>query len=166
MIRDLAKKLATFSEYKSFVIIEATFQRGTFEAGVEILKNHATMALLRARSSEAELLIKMIRPRREIKPALGSRVQSSEKIWRIFTAQEIFSFVEEIGDRNQIHQLKPPIVPTLLVLETICAAVQKNFVKLKFKNFVTAGEPLSLHVVENRLEIKSAGVRKILGELS
>ena len=166
MIRDLARKLATFSEYKSFVIIEATFRRGTFEAGVEILKNHASMALLRARSLEAELLVKMIRPRREIKPALGLRVLSSEKIWRIFTAQEISSFVEEIGDRNQIHQLNPPIVPALLILETICAAVQKNFVKLKFKNFVTAGEPLTLRVVENRFEIKSAGVKKISGEFS
>ena len=162
MIRELARKLATFNQFVDFVIIEMTFRSGQFEADAEILKNYSSMALLRVSSPESEVLVKMIRPRQEIKLALGSRIQSSEKIWRIFTTSEILEFVEAIGDRNKIYQLKPPIVPAFLILETLCAEFPSNFIKLQFKNFITAGEPLSLQGFGNKLEISSAGVRKIL----
>lgn len=121
------------------------------------------MVLLKVSSSEAELLVKMIRPRREIRAALGCRIQSTEKVWRVFTASEVLTFAEAVDDKNPIHQLKPPIVPALLILETICAAVPTDSIKLQFKNFITAGEPLSLLVNGNRLEVSSAGVRKVLG---
>ena len=163
MIRELAKKLSAFKEFVDCVIIAAQFKRGTFEENAEILKNHAAMILIRVSSSEAELLIKMIRPRKKISATFGSRIQS-EKIWRIFTASEVSDFAEAVGDKNKIHQLKPPIVPGLLILETICAAFEANSIKLKFKNFITAGEPLSLQVVGNKFEITSAGVKKVSGE--
>ena len=166
MIRDLAKKLAAFPEFVDCVPVELKFRRGSFEADAEILKTHSTMILICARSSEAELLVKMIRPREEIKSALGNRIQSSEKIWRIFTASEVLAFVNDAGDENKICRLNPPIVPALLILETLCSEFAANFIKLKFKNFITAGEPLSLSVVGNRFEIKSAGVKKISGEIS
>lgn len=165
MIRELARKLAAFNQFVDFVITELTFRRGTFEAAMKILKSHSSIALLRARSSDAELTVKMIRPRREIKAALGCRIQSAEKIWRVFTTSEVLEFVEAVGDKNQIHQLKPPIVPALLILETICAEFSSDYIKLKFKNFITADEPLSLQVNNNHLEIKSAGIRKITGEV-
>ena len=164
MIRELAKKLAAFTELVGCVIIELKFQRGKFESGAEILKIHSTMALVRVRSSEAELLLKLIRPRKEIQSALGNRIQSTEKVWRIFTASEIFSFADDAHDENKIFRFNPPIVPALLILETLCTEFAANFIKLKFKNFITAGEPLSLSVVGNRFEIKSAGVKKISGE--
>ena len=124
------------------------------------------MVLLRASSAEAELVVKMIRPRKEITAALGSRIQSSERIWRVFKASEVSDFAKAVGDNNPIHQLNPPIVPAFLILETICAEVTADFIRLKFKNFITAGEPLSLHVDGNRLEIRGAGVRKVLGDVS
>ncbi len=164
MIRELAKKLAAFTELVGCVIIELKFRRGKFESSAEILKNHSAMALVRVRSSEAELLLKLIRPREEIQSALGNRIQSTEKVWRIFTASEIFAFADEAGDENKIFRFNPPIVPALLILETLCSEFAANFIKLKFKNFITAGEPLSLSVVGNRFEIKSAGVKKISGE--
>ena len=164
MIKELARKLATFKEFVDFVIIETTLRRGTFESGAEVLKNHLAMVLIRVSSSDAELLIKLIRPRSEIKAARGSRIQSSEKIWRVFTASEILNFTESVGDKNKIHRLNPPIVPGLLILETICAEFEANFIKLKFKHFVTAGEPLSLNIVEKNFELSSAGVRKVLGQ--
>ena len=164
MIRELAKKLAAFAELVGCVTIELKFRRGKFESSAEILKNHSAMALVRVRSSEAELLLKLIRPRKEIQSALGNRIQSTEKIWRIFTASEIFSFADDAHDENKIFRFNPPIVPALLILETLCSEFAANFIKLKFKNFITAGEPLSLSVVGNRFEIKSAGVKKISGE--
>ena len=163
MIRELAKKLSTFVEFVDFVIIELQFRRGIFEAGAQVLKRHSSMALLQVSSPEAELIVKMIRPRKEIAAAHGCRIQSSEKIWRVFTASEVLTFAEAVDDKNPIHQLKPPIVPALLILETICAEVTTDFIKLRFKNFITAGEPLSLQVNGNRLEILSAGVRKVVG---
>ena len=167
MIRELAKKLSSFAEFVDFVIIELQFRRGTFEASLEILKHHSSMALLQASSPEAELIVKMIRPRKEIAAALSCRIQSSEKIWRMFTASEVLEFAQAVGDKNPIHQLKSPIVPAFLILETICAQfVDCQSIKLKFKNFITSGEPLSLHVNGNRLEITSAGVKKVSGELS
>ncbi len=167
MIRELAKKLSAFDEFVDFVIIELQFRRGIFDASAEVVKEHSSMVLLRASSLEVELVVKIIRPRKEIASALGCRIQSSEKVWRVFTASEVLNFVAAIGDKNPIHQLKSPIVPAFLILETICAEfVDCQSIKLKFKNFITAGEPLSLHVDNNRLEITSAGVKKVSGELS
>ena len=164
MIRELAKKLAAFKDFVDCVIISAEFKRGTFEESAEILKTHAAMILIRVRSSEAELLIKMIRPRKEIQATFGSRIQTAEKIWRVFTASEVSEFTAAVGDQNKIHQFNPPIVPGLLILETICATFPTKSFKVKFKNFITAGEPLSLQVVENKFEITSAGVKKVSGE--
>ena len=86
MIKELAKKLATFNQFVDCVIIEAEFRRGNFDEGAEILKTHSSMIFIRVCSSSAELLIKLIRPRREIKAAFGSRIDFYEKIWRVFTA--------------------------------------------------------------------------------
>lgn len=166
MIRELAKKLSAFGQFVGFVIIELQFRRGTFEAGAQIVKEHSSMVLLRASSAEAELVVKMIRPRKEITAALGSRIQSAEKIWRVFMASEVSDFVQAVGDNNPIHRLNPPIVPAFLILETICAKFPNQSIRLKFKNFITAGESLSLHVDGNRLEIRGAGVRKVLGDVS
>ncbi len=163
MIRELAKKLAAFAQFVDFVIAEVEFQLGTFSASAEILKIHSAMALVQVSTPNAKLLVKMIRPRAKIKAAVGCRIQSSEKIWRVFTASEIFSFVQAVGDKNKIHQLNPPIVPGLLILETISAKFSSQRIKMRFKNFITAGEPLSLYVVDKRFEIYSAGELKIFG---
>lgn len=159
MIRELAKKISTFAQFVDFVIIEIQFTRGTFEECAQVVKEHSSMALLRASTSGAELLVKMIRPRKEITAALGSRIQSAGKIWRVFTSSEVLKFAEAVGDNNPIHQLNPPIVPAFLILETICEQFPTTqSIKLKFKNFITAGEPLSL--IGNK--IICAGVRKVL----
>ena len=165
MIRDLARKLAAFDEFVDCVIIELRYRRGSFEAGAEIVKSHSSMALLRATSNDAELLVKLINPRHKIRAALGCRIQSSEKIWRVFTASEILDFAESVGDRNEIHQINPPIVPGLLILETLLTCAQfsaSDSIKLKFKNFITADEPLVLRGGGSRFEIDSAGVKKVL----
>lgn len=165
MIRELAKRLTAFGEFVGSVIAEAELQRGSFTADDEVLKVHSAMALIRVRSSQAELLVKLIRPRSEVQAALGCRIQSSEKIWRIFTASEVEEFVTAIGDANRIHRLNPPIVPGLLILETLitCADFAScRTLKLKFKNFITAGEPLTLEDIGDKFEISCAGVRKIL----
>ena len=165
MIKDLAKSFSAFGQFVDNVIIELDFRRGEFESSAEILKVHSSMVLLRARSATAEILLKMIRPRHEVKAVLGSRIQASEKNWRVFTATEIFEFVEDVGDKNKIHRINPPIVPALLILETLLADEKFSTatrVKLKFKNFITAGEPLSLVGHEKFFELTSAGVRKVL----
>lgn len=167
MIRDLARKFSAFGQFVDNVIIELKFQRGNFSAGAEILRAHSSMTLLRASSNDAEILLKMIRPRREVTAALGCRIQSAEKTWRVFTASDILDFVESVGDKNEIHRFNPPIVPALLILETLLTDDKfssVNALKLKFKNFVTAGEPLSL-VGEKNFELMSAGVKKVSGEI-
>lgn len=165
MIRDLAKKLSAFSEFSDTVLAELKFQRGTFAADAQVMKVHASMALVRASSSTAELSVKLIRPRSEVRAALGCRIQSSENIWRVFTATEVFDFVTAVGDTNKIHRFNPPIVPGLLLLEVLltCADFAAcRAIKLKFKNFITAGEPLTLQPIDDKFEICSAGVRKVL----
>lgn len=164
MIRELARKLTAFEEFVDCVMVETTLRRGKFEAGAQVVKAHSSMILLRACTRDAELLVKLIRPRSEIKPACGCRIQTAEKIWRVFTASEVFDFAEDVGDRNPIHRFNPPIVPGLLILETICAETSANFIRLKFKNFITADEPLTMRGGV-RFEICSGGVRKILGTL-
>ena len=167
MIRELAKNFSAFGQFVDNVIIELTFRRGNFTSGAQVVKFHSAMVLLRASSTRAEILLKMIRPRQQVKAASGCRIQSAEKTWRVFTASEILNFVEAVGDKNKIHRINPPIVPALLILETLLADEKFSSVdglKLKFKNFVTAGEPLSL-VGEKTFELTSAGVRKVTGEI-
>lgn len=164
MIKELARKLTTFKGFDDWTVTELTFRRGNFVTGATVVKAHSSMALLRVNTSNAELLVKLIRPHQEIKSALGSRIQSSKTIWRVFTESEVLEFVTSVGDRNRIHQLNPPIVPALLILETICAEFPSSqLLKLKFKNFITAGEPLTLRGGGERFEIISAGVRKVIG---
>ena len=165
MIRDLARKLAAFTEFKDFVIIELEFKRGNFDPAAQIVKNSSSRVILQASSKDAEVLVKMIRPRKKISPAIGCRVQSAEKIWKIFTPTEIFEFCAAVDDKNPIHQLNPPIVPGLLILESLCAEFNPNFIKLKFKNFITAGESLTLQRFDNKIEIICAEVVKISGEM-
>ena len=165
MIRELAEKLTAFDEFVGMVLAELEFRRGAFTACAQVVKVHSSMVLLRACSSEAELSVKLIRPRAEVRAAVGCRIQSSEKIWRVFTASEVFDFITAVGDQNKIHRLNPPIVPGLLLLEVLLSCAEFSScrtIKLKFKNFITAGEPLTLHGTGDRYELKSAGVRKVL----
>ena len=166
MIRDLARQIATFGRFCDGVTSELTFRRGAFETSAQILSAHSAMTLLQASSPEAQILLKLIRPQHEIKAAVGCRIQAAEKMWRVFTATEIFEFVEAVGDTNAIHRLNPPIVPALLILETLLSDrfAQVDGLKLKFRNFVTADEPLSL-VGGKKFELVSAGVRKVSGEI-
>lgn len=164
MIRELAKKLSTFGAFVEGVPAELEFRRGVFTPAAQVIKVHSAMTLLQASSSQAELLVKLIRPRCEIQAALGCRIQSSGKIWRVFTASEVAEFTAAVGDRNKIHRLNPPIVPGLLILETLCEKFPScRCLKLKFKNFITAGEPLTLRERGARFEIFGAGERKISG---
>ena len=167
MIRQLAKNFSAFGQFVDGVIIELTFRRGTFSDGASVVKAHSSMAILRSSSTDAEILIKMIRPRREVKAAVGCRIQSAEKTWRVFTSTEIFAFVEAVGDKNKIHRLNPPIVPALLILETLLSEefAHVDGLKLKFRNFVTADEPLSLFGDGKFFELVGAGERKVTGEV-
>ena len=167
MIRQLAKNFSAFGQFVDGVIIELTFRRGNFSDGASIVKAHSSMAILRSSSTDAEILIKLIRPRREIKAAVGCRIQSAEKTWRVFTSTEIFAFVEAVGDKNKIHRMNPPIVPALLILETLLSEefAHVDGLKLKFRNFVTADEPLSLFDDGKFFELVGAGERKVTGEV-
>ena len=167
MIRQLAKNFSAFGQFVDGVIIELTFRRGTFSDGASVVKAHSSMAILRSSSTDAEILIKLIRPRREVKAAVGCRIQSAEKTWRVFTSTEIFAFVEAVGDKNKIHRLNPPIVPALLILETLLSEefAHVEGLKLKFRNFVTADEPLSLFDDGKFFELVGAGERKVTGEV-
>lgn len=167
MIRELARQFSTFGQFVDGVIIELTFRRGNFSDGAQVLKAHSSMALLRSSSAEAEILIKMIRPRHKVTAAVGCRIQSAGKTWRVFTSTEIFEFVEAVGDLNPIHRMNPPIVPALLILEALLSDEFAHIdgLKLKFRNFVTADEPLSLFGDGKFFELVGAGERKVSGEV-
>lgn len=165
MIRDLARRLSAFGEFVGNVIAELEFRRGSFTAAAKVVKIHSAMAVICVQTSQAQLLVKLIRPRSQVQAAVGCRIQSSEKIWRVFTASEVLDFVTEVGDKNEIHRLNPPIVPGLLILEALTNSAEFaecSSLKIRFKNFITAGEPLTLHGIENRFAISCAGVRKVL----
>lgn len=167
MIRELARQFSTFGQFVDGVIIELTFRRGNFSDGAQIVKEHPSMALLRSSSASAEILIKLIRPRHKVTAAVGCRIQSAEKTWRVFTSTEIFEFVEAVGDLNPIHRMNPPIVPALLILEALLSEEFAHIdgLKLKFRNFVTADEPLSLFGDGKFFELVGAGERKVTGEV-
>ena len=161
MIKDLAKKLTTFEEFADFVIIEIIFRRGNFSSGAEIVKKFSSRVILRAASSSAEVFVKMIRLRSEFK--FPDKKSPAENFWRTFSTEEILNFVEAVGDKNKIH---PPIVPAFLILEKICAEFSANFIKLRFKNFIAADEPLTLKISDKKFEITCADIVKVKGDFS
>ncbi len=162
MIGELAKKLTAFEEFADFVIIEIIFRRGKFSSGAEIVKNFSSRVILRAASSDAEVFVKMIRPRSDLK--FPDKKSPAENFWRTFSTEEILNFVAAVGDKNKIH---PPIVPAFLILEKICAEFSAcKELKLRFKNFITTGEPLTLKIFDKRFEITCADDKKVLGEMS
>lgn len=161
MIRELSKKLSTLEKFLGDVIAAAEFRRGTFEPSLKILKCNRELKVVQLASPTEKILVKLVTPRKKIRAALGVRVQSEKKIWRIFTAEEVYNFVEEVGDKNFFHRFSPPIVPGLLILETVLNCPEfssSNVVQVRFKSFVTAGESLTLNKKDEKIfEIQSAG---------
>lgn len=156
MVRELSRKLSTLKEFADAIIAELRFRRGTFSPGIEILKSTRRINVIRVTSTRAELIVKLLTPRSPMTIPI-IEIGSGDS-WKVFTAEEISAFVKDVGDSNTIH---PPIVPGLLILETLLAT--KTFstcaeISLKFKNFVVAEESLTL----NENQIRSANELKII----
>ena len=165
MIRKAARKISALTEIFGDVIAEIEFTRGKFSEGVEILKSHRSMKLICATTSEVKISAKFITPQKKIRAAIGTRIQSDKKTWRTFTEAEVTDFVEDVDDENEIYRFNPPIVPGFLILESILNHEKfsaANSLKLKFKRFITAGEPLTLQFGEDKTEILSAGEVKVI----
>lgn len=165
MIRELARKISALNEILDDVIAEMEFTRGKFIESVEILKSHRAMKLICAATADVTISVKFITPQKKIRAAIGTRIQSDKKTWRTFTASEVENFVDEVDDANEIYRLNPPIVPGFLILESILSHEKfsaTNSLKLKFKHFITAGEPLTLQLGDEKSEILSAGEVKVV----
>ena len=165
MIRELARKFSALKEISGDVTAEMEFTRGKFTEGVEILKSHRNMKLICASKSNVKISVKFITPQKKIRAAIGTRIQSDKKTWRTFTASEVENFIDEVDDTNEIYKLNPPIVPGFLILESILNHEKfsaANTLKLKFKHFITAGEPLTLQLDDKKSVILSAGEVKVV----
>ena len=166
MIKDLAKKFATLEKFTDDVVAEIKFFRGEFEPELKILKDTREFKLILITSETEKILIKLVTPRKKIRPAKGVRVQAEGKTQFFFSATDVSDFVEEIGEQNKIYKFSPPIVPPLLILETLLKF--ENFsscenLKLSFRHFITAYEPLTFkNISEKNFEIQSADVVKVL----
>lgn len=166
MIEDLAKKFATLEKFKDDIVAEIKFFRGKFEPELKILKDTHEFKLILVASETEKILVKLVTPRKKIRPAKGVRVQAENKMQFFFSATDVSNFIKSVGEQNKIYKFSPPIVPPLLVLETLLK-IEKfsscESLKLRFKHFITAGEPLTLkNISEKSLEVQSAGVVKIL----
>lgn len=163
MIRKLAKKLSTLENFIDDVVVEIKFFRGNFESGVEVLKNRGGLKIIQVTTDDAKILVKLLTTNKNFSRA--ETFQTENKTWKIFSAEEIFEFVEEVGDKNKIHRISNPVVPGLLILETLLKS--KEFflceqLAMRFKDFITAGESLTLKKIdENNFEIKSGDTTKI-----
>ncbi len=166
MIKELAKSFATLENFSDNVIAEIKFFRGKFKSGLKVLEENREFKLISSASADEKILVKLVAPRKKIRSAVGVRIQAEKKTQMIFTSDEVFDFVEEVRDKNKIYRLNPPIVPPLLVLETLLKIEQFSScenLKLRFKHFITAGEPLTFYVAdEKNFELQSAGSVKVL----
>ena len=164
MVRELAEKLATLEEFSEDVIAEIKFFRGNFEDEVKILKAARAMATVQATSAQGKVLVKLMKPREKICVAVGQCEFEAGKF--AFTANEVLNFVEEVGDKNEIHRLTPPIVPGFLVLETLLKSEKFSSCEnltLRFKQFTAAGEQLVLQSKGDKIfELRSRDAVKVL----
>ena len=119
MIKELATSFATLEKFLGDVIAEIKFFRGDFEPELKILKNLREFKLILIASTTEKILVKLVEPRRKIKPARGVRITAENKTQFFFSATDVSEFINSIGDKNKIYSLSPPIVPPLLILETL-----------------------------------------------
>ena len=166
MIKDLARRFATLERFADSVVAEIRFFRGDFERGLKILKDTREFKLVLVASETEKILVKLVEPRKKIRPAKGVRVQAESKTQFFFTEKDISDFINSVGEQNKIYKFSPPIVPPLLILETLLKIEtfsSSESLKLRFRHFITAGEPLTLtNIFEKSFEVQSGGVVKIL----
>ena len=168
MIRKLAKKLSAFENFVDDVVAEIKFFYGNFEEDTKILKNRRNLKIIQVSTSDAKILVKLMTPQKNFEETFttAKNFQNEKNLWKNFSAEEVFNFVEEVGDKNKIHKISRPIVPGLLILETLLTS-EKIFpckiLEMRFKNFITVGENLTLEKIdENNFEIKCGDSTKIL----
>ena len=82
----------------------------------------------------------------------------AEDIWRIFSTEEISEFIKQTGDTNPLHQGARPVVPGLLILESLLTEegfLGCSIVRVKFRQAAFAGDPLRLSASNGRFSIRS-----------
>ena len=166
MIKDLARKFATLEKFFGDVVAEIKFVRGEFKPELKILKELRDFKLILIATETEKILLKLVTPRKKIKPAKGVRITAENKMQFFFSAADVSDFVKAVGEKNKIYKFTPPIVPPLLILQTLLKLPKFSScesLKLRFKHFITAGEPLTLkNISEQNFEIESVGEVKIL----
>ena len=166
MIKTAAKKLTTIENLIGTVIAEIKFRRGIFEPETKILKSAHRLTMIKISLPAAQIFVKLIKCRENfVPPELPEGTQNF--FWRKFTPEEVYKFVEEVGDKNEIHRTKLPIVPGFLIFESLIQSPEFSTCKsltAKFEKFTLAGEGLNLKIDGNKFEIFTATERKIIGE--
>ena len=161
-MRELAKITAKLKDgkYDGVMIIKARWERIECNDSYEpdIVKETKRMLVCQACYHNQRLSTTML-----LNPAMDNTLPAGDfpkeamnSCWHTFTRQEVLDFVEAVGDTNPIHRTEQPVVPGLLLLETIKAGLPENLdvLELSFRNAVFSGDPLELVVEGNQLEVK------------
>lgn len=165
MFRDLARTTAALKgkRYEGAVIAAARWRRGRFECQIgmpEIQKGRHGLCVLRAADESGELMLTLLlgrpapqaeagQPPRVLQAvARGQGIRPSACSLR-FSEKDVQAFVRDVNDTNPLHEGRCPLVPGLLILETLLKQPELRGcmeLSLKFTTPSFAGETIHLEI--------------------
>ena len=90
-----------------------------------------------------------------VKKVMKNHNEYDIKLCQSFTLEDVWEFVDSVGDTNPIHQGNQPVVPGLLLMEYIKNKLPTSVKKLElsFRNAIFANEVFKLAIDGNNFKL-------------
>ena len=90
-----------------------------------------------------------------VKKVIKNHNEYDIKLCQSFTSEDVWEFVDSVGDTNPIHQGNQPVVPGLLLMEYIKNKLPTSVKKLElsFRNAIFANEVFKLDIDGNNFKL-------------
>lgn len=165
--RKLAGEFAAFLGYDGYEIAQVELAQDIEEdLSVCEEKRRDRYATLKLAKNGKEMTMKLIRPKETVEQIAEFRMEDARQMQELsrrketqiqsegaakhsWSADDIQTFTEAVGDTNSIHRGKQAIVPGLLMMETILLEFEKKEmlwkkIKMRFYKPVAAAQPVRI----------------------
>lgn len=145
-------------QYDGAMIIKAVWQKEDLPDNdePEIIKENRKMLVCKAVYHGESLNVTMLlNYDGTVKKVIKNHNEYDIKLCQSFTLEDVWEFVDSVGDTNPIHQGNQPVVPGLLLMEYIKNKLPTSVKKLElsFRNAIFANEVFKLDIDGNNFKL-------------
>ena len=145
-------------QYDGAMIIKAVWQKEDLPDNdePEIIKENRKMLVCKAIYHGESLTVTMLlNYDGTVKKVIKNHNEYDIKLCQSFTREDVWEFVDSVGDTNPIHQGNQPVVPGLLLMEYIKNKLPTSVKKLElsFRNAIFANEVFKLAIDGNNFKL-------------